>query len=81
MEQEGDANGVVRGSYAYIDPNHEWQKVTLYILNTRGEEKQGLNGHSHKSPQNRIVSFPLIHRSYERALLVIPNRRLLFVIR
>jgi hypothetical protein len=27
VEQEGDANGVVRGSYAYLDPNHEWQKV------------------------------------------------------
>ncbi len=29
----------------------------------------------------RIISFPLIHRSYKRALLVSPDRRLLFVIR
>ncbi|TRY73508.1 hypothetical protein TCAL_01551 [Tigriopus californicus] len=28
VEQEGDENGVVRGSYAYLDPNWKWQKVS-----------------------------------------------------
>ena len=26
--QEGDANGVVRGQYAYLDPNYQWQQVS-----------------------------------------------------
>ena len=27
VEQEGDEQGVVRGSYTYLDPNWKWQKV------------------------------------------------------
>ncbi len=27
VEEEGDERGVVRGSYAYLDPNWKWQKV------------------------------------------------------
>ena len=27
VESEGDADGVVRGSYAYLDPNFNWHKV------------------------------------------------------
>ena len=29
--QEGDANGVVRGQYAYLDPNYQWQQVSCLI--------------------------------------------------
>ena len=31
--QEGDANGVVRGQYAYLDPNYQWQQVSCLIVN------------------------------------------------
>lgn len=27
VEQEGDEKGVIKGSYAYLDPNWKWQKV------------------------------------------------------
>ena len=27
VESEGDAEGVIRGSYAYLDPNQEWRQV------------------------------------------------------
>ncbi|XP_023331104.1 uncharacterized protein LOC111703403 isoform X2 [Eurytemora carolleeae] len=35
VEQEGDATGVIRGSYAYLDPNYEWQKVS-YVADENG---------------------------------------------
>jgi len=28
VEQEGDGEGVIRGSYTYLDPNHQWRKVS-----------------------------------------------------
>jgi len=28
VEQEGDGEGVIRGQYTYLDPNHRWQKVS-----------------------------------------------------
>ena len=33
VESEGDADGVIRGSYAYLDPNYQWRQVgrTLYL--------------------------------------------------
>ena len=31
--QEGDANGVVRGQYAYLDPNYQWQQVSCLLAN------------------------------------------------
>merc|ERR1712083_17968 len=33
--QEGDANGVVRGQYAYLDPNYQWQQVA-YLADANG---------------------------------------------
>merc|ERR1719391_1595300 len=33
--QEGDANGVVRGQYAYLDPNYQWQQVA-YLADADG---------------------------------------------
>merc|ERR1711892_698452 len=32
---EGDANGVIRGGYAYLDPNQQWQKVE-YVADENG---------------------------------------------
>ena len=40
VESEGDAAGVVRGSYSYLDPNYRWQQVTvsqpLYLARLTG---------------------------------------------
>ena len=35
MESEGDEAGVVRGSYAYLDPNYEWRQVQ-YVADKDG---------------------------------------------
>ena len=35
VESEGDAQGVIRGGYAYLDPNYQWQKVE-YIADENG---------------------------------------------
>ena len=32
VQSEGDEAGVVRGSYAYLDPNYQWQQVHKYFL-------------------------------------------------
>merc|ERR1711892_1227646 len=32
---EGDADGVIRGGYAYLDPNQQWQKVE-YVADENG---------------------------------------------
>ena len=34
-QSEGDAQGVIRGGYAYLDPNHQWQKVE-YVADENG---------------------------------------------
>eukprot|EP00090_Calanus_glacialis_P018986 TRINITY_DN2930_c1_g1_i4.p1 TRINITY_DN2930_c1_g1~~TRINITY_DN2930_c1_g1_i4.p1 ORF type:complete len:194 (-),score=57.64 TRINITY_DN2930_c1_g1_i4:113-694(-) len=34
-QSEGDAAGVIRGGYAYLDPNHKWQKVE-YVADENG---------------------------------------------
>jgi len=34
VEQEGDEQGVVKGSYAYLDPNWKWRKVRLAIASS-----------------------------------------------
>jgi len=35
VEQEGDGEGVIRGSYTYLDPNHRWRKVS-YLADKDG---------------------------------------------
>lgn len=30
VEQEGDGEGVIRGSYTYLDPNQQWRKVSYF---------------------------------------------------
>ena len=42
--QEGDANGVVRGQYAYLDPNYQWQQVSCLLANLIQVRGQGLKG-------------------------------------
>ena len=31
VQSEGDEAGVVRGSYAYLDPNYQWQQASEYF--------------------------------------------------
>ena len=31
VQSEGDETGVVRGSYAYLDPNYQWQQAREYF--------------------------------------------------
>ena len=30
VEQQGDANGQIKGSYTYLDPNWTWQTVRIF---------------------------------------------------
>ena len=36
VEQEGDGNGQIRGSYTYLDPNWTWQTVSTFKLRPFG---------------------------------------------
>ena len=51
VEQAGDAAGVVRGSYSYLDPNWEWQKVS-YVADDLG---------FHVEASNLPVANPVAH--------------------
>jgi len=51
QEAEGDADGVVRGSYAYLDPNYKWQQVQ-YVA-----DKDGF----HVDPALLPVANPVVH--------------------
>ena len=56
VESEGDANGVVRGSYAYLDPNYQWRHVQ-YVA-----DKDGFHVDPAVLPQAAAVNHPQVYQ-------------------
>merc|ERR1719418_416385 len=44
VQSEGDEAGAVRGSYAYLDPNYQWQQVE-YVVDSAGFHVAGPVSH------------------------------------
>ena len=59
VQSEGDANGVIRGSYAYLDPNYEWRQVQ-YVA-----DKEGFHVDPSVLPVANPVSHPHVSKTTE----------------
>merc|ERR1712224_524694 len=62
IQSEGDSRGVIRGGFAYLDPNFQWQQVE-YVADENGFHVDSANPVSHPQDTAAVAKAKAAHQA------------------